>query len=149
MLEAAIEQIAAIPGLIMVERSSIWTTKPVGGPPQSDYYNAAVAVRTSLPPEQLLGELLAIEARLGRVRSLPNAPRTIDLDLLWVDGVRVCQPGREWPAVVLPHPRLHERAFAMIPLLEVVGDAADPATGRLYADILAEVGTAGVDPVRP
>jgi 2-amino-4-hydroxy-6-hydroxymethyldihydropteridine diphosphokinase len=147
MLETAIEAIGAIAGVHLVGRSSIWQTKPVGANiPQPDYFNAALGVQTALPPEQLLRELLAIESRLGRVRHERNAPRTIDLDILWSEGSPVHRNASEWPAVDVPHPRLAERAFALIPLLEIVPDAADPLTGRLYAEILAEIGTQGVDP---
>jgi 2-amino-4-hydroxy-6-hydroxymethyldihydropteridine diphosphokinase len=145
-METAIAAIAALPTLSIAGRSSVWRTAPVGGPPQPDFYNAALAVRWSSPPEELLHELLAIEARLGRVRSERDAPRIIDLDLLWREGapVRIRRPGA--PAVELPHPRLHQRAFALAPLLEVVPGATDP-TGRPYAAILAELGMSGVAPL--
>jgi 2-amino-4-hydroxy-6-hydroxymethyldihydropteridine diphosphokinase len=146
-LEGAIRAIEALPGLEVVGRSSVWQTRPVGGPPQPDFYNAALAVRSPLPPKQLMCELLEIEQRFGRTRGERNAPRTLDLDLLWIegDGGRVAGLGEG--DLVVPHPRLHERAFALIPLLEVVPDAADPATGKLYATILAELGTEGVSPL--
>jgi 2-amino-4-hydroxy-6-hydroxymethyldihydropteridine diphosphokinase len=148
-LEAAAAAIAEIPGMEMVGFSSVWRTEPVGGPAsQPDYYNAALAVRTTLRPEQLLRELLAIEVRLGRVRSEPNAPRTIDLDILWIEG-REVHKTEGWPPIQVPHPRLRERAFAMVPLLEVAPGAADPRTGQLYAEILAETGASGVEPADP
>jgi 2-amino-4-hydroxy-6-hydroxymethyldihydropteridine diphosphokinase len=146
MIDAAIEAMSATPGVALVGCSSVWQSAPMGGG-GPDYYNAAVAVQTTLPPEQLLAALLAIEAKLGRVRSERNAPRTIDLDLLWMqDAPPLERRQPSWPDVVLPHPRLRERAFALIPLLELVPDAVDPVSGRLYAEILAEVGTSGVDP---
>jgi 2-amino-4-hydroxy-6-hydroxymethyldihydropteridine diphosphokinase len=149
-LEAAAAAIAQIPGLEIVGRSSVWRTRPVGGPAsQPDYYNAGLAVHTTLRPEQLLGELLAIETRLGRVRSEPNAPRTIDLDILWVEGEEVDKTAPGWPRIQVPHPRLRERAFALVPLLEVAPGAADPRTGQLYAEVLAEIGASGVDPADP
>ena len=80
------------------------------------------------PPLALLDALAAIEAELGRVRTVVNGPRTIDLDILWIEGQVV-----DLPRLVIPHPRLHERAFAIVPLLEVVKDARDPRTGALYA----------------
>ena len=146
-IETAIVAISALPTLRVIARSSVWRTAPVGGPPQPDFYNAAVAVRSFSPPEELMRDLLAIEARLGRVRSERNAPRIIDLDLLWREGapVRTSRPGT--PAVELPHPRLHERAFALAPLLEVVPDATDPTSGKAYTSILAELGMAGVAPL--
>jgi len=147
MLDAAVEAISALDDVKVVGRSSVWQTRPVGtSVPQQDYFNAALAVETALPPEQLLSELLAIELRLGRVRHERNAPRTIDLDILWREGAAVHREQSQWPAVDVPHPRLAERAFALIPLLEILPDATDPRTGRLYAEILAEIGTEGVDP---
>jgi 2-amino-4-hydroxy-6-hydroxymethyldihydropteridine diphosphokinase len=91
-------------------------------------------------------ELLEIELSFGRTRAERNAPRTLDLDLLWMEG-GVVVSGLAGSDLVVPHPRLHERPFALIPLLEVVPDAADPATGKLYATILAELGTEGVSPL--
>ena len=141
------EAIASFPDVELVARSSLWQTRPVGGPPQPDYVNAAVAVRTHLPLGRLMRELLAIEGRFGRVRGEPNAPRTLDLDLLWAEGQRVRLSEPEGPDLEVPHPRLHERAFALIPLLEVAPGAADPTTGKLYALLLAELGTEGVEPL--
>jgi len=146
-IEAAIEAIAELPGVDLVARSSLWQTEPVGGPPQPDFCNAAVAVRTRMPLGRLMRELLAIEGRFGRVRGEPNAPRTLDLDLLWVEGQRVRLVEPEGPDLEVPHPRLHERAFALVPLLEVAPGAADPTTGKLYALLLAELGTEGGVPL--
>jgi 2-amino-4-hydroxy-6-hydroxymethyldihydropteridine diphosphokinase len=147
-LEGSIRAIEALPGVEVVGRSSVWQTRPVGGPPQPDFYNAALAIRCPLPPQQLMCELLEIERRFGRTRSERNAPRTLDLDVLWIEGVILRpQAGSAEGALEVPHPRLHERPFALIPLLEVVRDAADPATGKLYATILAELGTEGVSPL--
>jgi 2-amino-4-hydroxy-6-hydroxymethyldihydropteridine diphosphokinase len=146
-LEAAMAAVRSLPGVDVIARSSVWRTAPVGGPPQPDFYNAALAVRCSSPPEELMRELLRIEANLGRVRTERNAPRLIDLDLLWREGppVRIQRAGA--PAVELPHPRLHERAFALAPLLEVVPHAVDPISGEPYAAILAKLGLAGVSPL--
>ena len=146
-MEAAMAAIAALPNVEVVARSSVWRTAPVGGPPQPDFYNAALAVRSFSPPEELMRDLLAIEVRLGRVRTERNAPRIVDLDLLWQEGspVRIRRPGV--PEVDLPHPRLHERAFALVPLLELVPDASDPVSGKPYRAILTELGTAGVTPL--
>jgi 2-amino-4-hydroxy-6-hydroxymethyldihydropteridine diphosphokinase len=146
-MDAATAAIASLPSVEVAARSSIWRTAPVGGPPQPDFYNAALAVRSFSPPEELMRDLLAIEVRLGRVRSERNAPRVIDLDLLWQEGppVRIRRPGM--PAVDLPHPRLHERAFALAPLVEVIPDATDPVSGKPYRAILAELGMAGVTPL--
>jgi 2-amino-4-hydroxy-6-hydroxymethyldihydropteridine diphosphokinase len=146
-LEAAIAAIESLPGVAIVARSSVWRTDPIGGPPQPDFYNAAVAIRTHMPLGQLMRELLALEGRFGRVRAERNAPRTLDLDLLWVEGLRMRMTEPEGPDLEVPHPRLHERAFALVPLLEVAPGAADPITGKLYALLLAELGTEGVVPL--
>jgi len=108
-------------------RSRVWETAPVGGPEQPDFLNAALLVDWERPPIELLDALLTIEADLGRVREISNGPRTIDLDVLWIDGVVL-----EAPRLVVPHPRLHLRAFALAPMLEVVPDATDPRSGQRY-----------------
>src|SRR6185312_4413165 len=100
--------------------SRVWETAPIGGPPQSDFLNAAVLVDWPGDPLALLDALAAIEHDLGRVRRERNGPRTIDLDVLWIEGL------------VLDHPRLVERAFAVAPLLEVAPNATDPRTGQPY-----------------
>jgi 2-amino-4-hydroxy-6-hydroxymethyldihydropteridine diphosphokinase len=138
-LLGAIAAVAAIEGVQVVDRSSLWQTSPVGGPPQGDFYNAAVLLRTPVGPEQLLQALFAIEARFGRVRAGRNLPRTLDLDLLWIEGVAMTRPGLE-----IPHPRLPERAFALAPLLEVAPDAANPRTGVAYAAHLAKLDPRGI-----
>jgi 2-amino-4-hydroxy-6-hydroxymethyldihydropteridine diphosphokinase len=146
-IDAAIAEIEALPGVEVVARSSIWRTAPVGGPPQPDFFNAAIAVRTFSPPEVLMKALLDIEQSLGRVRTERNAPRLIDLDLLWREGapVRIRRQGA--PEVEIPHPRLRERAFALAPLLEVVPSATDPISRKPYRAILDELGMAGVAPL--
>ena len=117
----------ALEGVARVEETSrVYVTAPVG-PPQPDYLNAAARVAFDGDAEQLLDALLAIEASLGRVRDARFGPRTIDLDVLWVEGVAV-----DTSRLVVPHPRLHERAFALAPMLEVAPDARDPRTGRAY-----------------
>jgi 2-amino-4-hydroxy-6-hydroxymethyldihydropteridine diphosphokinase len=112
----------------VVERTSrVYATAPIG-PAQPDFLNAAALVLHAGPPEQLLDILLAIELRLGRVRREKWGPRTIDLDFLWADDL-VFESAR----LTLPHPQLRERAFALVPLLELVPDATDPRTGERYA----------------
>ncbi len=113
----------------VLARSTVYETEPVG-PPQPKYLNAALALETSLAPIALMDALLAIEASMGRVRAEKNGPRTIDLDVLWIDGVAMSTE-----LLVVPHPRLTERAFALAPLIEVASDARDPSTTRAYADI--------------
>jgi 2-amino-4-hydroxy-6-hydroxymethyldihydropteridine diphosphokinase len=146
-IEAAIAAIARLPETTIVARSSLWRTAPVGGPPQPDFLNAAVAVRSFSPPEELMRALLALEAEFGRVRTERNAPRVLDLDLLWREGPAVQIRRSNAPQVDLPHPRLRERAFALAPLLEVLPEAADPTSGKRYSAILEELGKSGVAPL--
>ncbi len=109
-------------------RSHVYETAPVG-PPQPDYLNAAVRLAASSPVEDLLDALMAIERVSGRVRTPAQRweARTLDLDLLWVDGVVLSTP-----TLTLPHARLTERPFALRPLLDVAPDAIDPRTGARF-----------------
>jgi 2-amino-4-hydroxy-6-hydroxymethyldihydropteridine diphosphokinase len=133
---------AAVQALIhlgtFVAVSSVYETDPVG-PPQPSFLNAAVRLRVALPPESLLVELLRIESAAGRERRERWGPRTLDLDILWIQGV-VCQS----PALTVPHPELCSRAFALVPLLDVAPEAADPTTGSAYRSVLAGLETASV-----
>jgi 2-amino-4-hydroxy-6-hydroxymethyldihydropteridine diphosphokinase len=116
--------------LHVLRRSTVYETAPRGGPPQGDYLNAAVLVVTALDARTLLDRALGIERKLGRERSAETrwGPRTIDLDLLWIEGEAVQEPGLE-----IPHPRLVERVFALKPLLDVAPDAVDCRTGEAFA----------------
>jgi 2-amino-4-hydroxy-6-hydroxymethyldihydropteridine diphosphokinase len=129
-LRAAIDGLRAV--ATVLAESRVHETAPVGGPPQGDYLNAAVLLEYEGTPRALLDALLAIEARLGRVRRERWGPRVIDLDVLWIEGVVVDEPG-----LTVPHPRLLDRAFALEPLLEVAPDAIDPRTGRRLAERFA------------
>ena len=124
-MRAALAELGAVARV--VGTSHVYATAPVG-PPQPEYLNAAALVAWEGTPKGLLEALLAIEGKLGRVRGGERfGPRTIDLDVLWIDGV-----AQETERLVVPHPRLKERAFAMVPLLEVAPDARDPRTGESY-----------------
>lgn len=111
--------------------SSLYETEPVG-PPQPSFLNAALRLWWSGDPFALLEALLGVEREAGRVRRERWGPRVLDLDILWSAGVRL-----DAPDLQVPHPRLVERAFALVPLVEVAPDACDPDTGRPYAEILA------------
>jgi 2-amino-4-hydroxy-6-hydroxymethyldihydropteridine diphosphokinase len=130
----AVARIERIAGLRGVARSTVYETAPVGLVDQPAFLNAAVSVECTLSPRALLDALLAIEEALGRSRDASAVrwgPRVIDLDILWMDGVVLDDPG-----LVVPHPRLHERAFALVPMLEVAPDAVDPRTDRAFVAVL-------------
>jgi 2-amino-4-hydroxy-6-hydroxymethyldihydropteridine diphosphokinase len=123
---------AALGGLETFARveatSRLYETAPVGGPEQPAFLNAAVLASFQGSALELLDRLLALEASLGRVRIERWGPRVIDLDVLWIDGVAIADP-----RLVVPHPRLRERAFAVRPLLDVAPGARDPVSGAAYA----------------
>jgi 2-amino-4-hydroxy-6-hydroxymethyldihydropteridine diphosphokinase len=120
------DAVAALRAVAQVERvSRAYESAPVGGPPQGDFLNAAALVAFDGTPRALLDALLGVEAAMGRVRDVRWGPRTIDLDVLWIDGVEVADEG-----LVVPHPRLLERAFALVPLADVAPGAIDPRSGE-------------------
>jgi 2-amino-4-hydroxy-6-hydroxymethyldihydropteridine diphosphokinase len=131
-------------GLTGAARSGLYETTPVGGPVQDDYINGAVLLQTDRRAWGLLEAALDIELRHGRVRGVRNGPRTLDIDLLWVEGEVV-----EEPSLTVPHPRLLERAFALVPLLDVAPDATDPRTGRRLAESMRGLDLRGVRQVAP
>jgi 2-amino-4-hydroxy-6-hydroxymethyldihydropteridine diphosphokinase len=127
-IEAAV---AALPGVVAV--SELRETDPVGVVDQPRFLNGAAALDTTLSARELLDVLLAIERDLGRERRVRWGPRTIDLDLLLYGGETIEEPG-----LTVPHPRLHERRFALEPLLDLDPELAIPGRGRV-ADVLAEL----------
>lgn len=122
-LAEAFLELAALPQTTLVRRSSLYRSAPIdsSGP---DYLNAVAELRTALGSRELLGHLQAIEGRHGRERPYRNAPRTLDLDLL-VHGDEVCNTAE----LTLPHPRLHERAFVLLPWAEISPEAQVPLHG--------------------
>lgn len=112
--------------------SSLYETVPIGGPPQELFLNACLTFITALGPAELLQKLLAIEEKLGRVRRKRWGPRTVDLDLLIYDEVIMRTPMLE-----LPHPRLAERDFVLIPLAEVAPGMNVPGRSKTVAEILS------------
>ncbi len=113
MLMRAIELLSEEPGLTLVATSQIYETEPVG-PPQPSYLNAAARFDTTLDPHAVLEILLRVERTLGRIRGEKWGPRTIDLDILWMDGVAISDA-----TLTVPHPHLMERTFALAPLSDV------------------------------
>lgn len=126
----ALEEIGGIPGSKLVARSSLWRSAPVGHAAQPDFINAVAGIETDLIAAELLAQLQRIENAHARVRSFPNAPRTLDLDLL-LHGDEV----RATTALTLPHPRMHARAFVLKPLLEIAPALSIPGRGAA-ADLL-------------
>jgi 2-amino-4-hydroxy-6-hydroxymethyldihydropteridine diphosphokinase len=132
-LRTALEALAAEDGIDVVAVSRLRETEPVGPVEQEPFLNGAVQVATELPPRELLARLLNVEERLGRVRGERFGPRTIDLDLLVYGDEIVDEPG-----LTLPHPRLHERRFAVEPLAELAPALIVPGRGPVSA-LLAEL----------
>ena len=127
----AVDLLGAAEGVELVAVSQLRETEPVGPVEQPPFLNGAVAVETTLAPRELLELLLGVERSLGRVRSERWGPRTIDLDLLLYGGETLDEPGLE-----VPHPRLHERRFALEPLAELDSELVVPGRGRV-SDLLA------------
>ena len=143
-LLGAVAALARRPEVRLAGLSRIYETEPVGPAGQGPYLNAVLAVETGLGPLELLEVLLAIERAHGRVRRKRWGPRTLDLDLLDFGG-RVL----ERPGLSLPHPRLHERAFVLVPLAEVAPDWRHPLLGATAAELLAKLDRSGVRPWKP
>lgn len=139
-LRRALRALAQTPGLRLLRASRIYETAPVGapvaaGPPQGDYLNAVVELQSALPPRLLLLRLQQIERAAGRRRTWRNAPRTLDLDLLFHGAPR------RHPDLVLPHPRLHLRGFVLAPLAEIVPALRHPCGARI-AQLARRAGSA-------
>ncbi len=129
----AFDELARLPRSALVARSSLWRSAPVGYADQPEFVNAVACVESELTADELLDELQKVETAHGRARSFANAPRTLDLDLLaYGDEVR------DTPRLTLPHPRMHERAFVLKPLLEIDPHARIPGRGAAV-DLLAAV----------
>jgi 2-amino-4-hydroxy-6-hydroxymethyldihydropteridine diphosphokinase len=127
-LEEALTRLDQVPGIQVTRVSRVYETAPVGIVQQPDFLNGCAAVQTSLSPFALLKALLQVERTLHRERTVRWGPRTIDLDLL-LYGQQVIRE----PALTVPHPRMTERAFVLIPLREIAPDVMIPPTGRTVA----------------
>jgi len=120
----AIEALATLRDTRCVRASSLYRSAPIGYTDQPDFVNAVAEIETALEPRALLGELLAIETGFGRRRDFANAPRTLDLDLLLYGNAVITEPG-----LAVPHPRMHQRAFVLAPLVEIAGNIDVPGKG--------------------
>ncbi len=138
ILEEAISILAATPGITLLARSSWYQTLAVG-PPQPDYINGCALVQVTLPPQVLLETLLAIESQKGRIRTERWGARSLDLDLLLYDDLIL-----DTPTLTIPHPRMRERAFVLVPLVEIAPNWIDPVTGKAIAELVKAVDCTGV-----
>jgi len=125
------------------ELSSLYESEPVGYREQPRFLNAVCQLITSLSPEELLALAKQIEAALGRIPSFPNAPRPIDIDILFY-GDRVISS----PQLTIPHPCLEERAFVLIPLAEIAPDLVHPGSGRTVREMVEKVAGLGLEGVK-
>jgi len=139
-----VDLLASRPGLSVERSSRVYETDPVGGPPQPDYLNAVIEVETSLSPYELLAACMGVERRMGRVRDEQWGPRIIDIDILTYDEERVDEPD-----LVIPHLRMHERAFVIVPLMELDPDPVLPGRGRISERRLAPNAVLGARPFAP
>lgn len=140
-LQGAVDGLGREPGIHVTASSRVWQTAPVGGPPQPDYLNAVIRVESDLGPAELLAACQRVESALGRVRTERWGPRTVDVDVLLYGERAIDEPG-----LVIPHPRIAERAFVLLPLLELEPDPRLPDGGRL---VDRRVDVSGVVPFAP
>jgi 2-amino-4-hydroxy-6-hydroxymethyldihydropteridine diphosphokinase len=133
ILEAAIKTLAQTPGIVLEARSKWYKTKAVG-PAQPDYLNGCVTLQVGMLPDQLLEILLGIEQQFGRVRQERWGPRTLDLDLLLFGDIIINTPNLQ-----IPHPRMRDRAFVLVPLAEIAPDWIEPVSGYVIKELLKEV----------
>jgi 2-amino-4-hydroxy-6-hydroxymethyldihydropteridine diphosphokinase len=132
--------LSRLPKTRLLRLSPVYETEPIG-PPQPRYLNMVAELETGLPPRVLLSEMLRIEKALGRERKERFGPRTLDLDLLLYGDLVLREEGLE-----LPHPRLHERAFVLVPLADLLPEGRHPLLGLTFAELLQGLDPSGVRP---
>ena len=140
-VERAFDALACLPRTTLHARSRLYRTPPWGFAEQPDFINAVAQLETGLSPRELLDALLSIERQAGRVRGPANGPRMLDLDLL-LHGTAVLDEA----GLMIPHPRLHQRAFVLLPLAELAPELDIPGHGRV-SDLLSRVDTQGCTPL--
>ncbi len=129
-LRAALSELDSLPTISITQVSSLYETAPVGVTEQPEFLNAAAALETSLPATELLGVFLHIENQLGRVRTFRWGPRVIDIDLLLYGEAQIMLPN-----LTVPHPRLRERAFVLVPLAEIAPDFVVPGGQKTVQEL--------------
>ena len=140
-LRAALAALSHLPKTEVENVSSVWQTAPFDVPDeQQDYWNICVLLKTELSPSAVLGACLGIEGAYGRIRTIKDGPRVLDLDLLLYEGIK-----SESFLLTLPHPRIFERAFVMVPLLDLFPSGRAP--GLFFLPALHETGTDGVEKI--
>jgi 2-amino-4-hydroxy-6-hydroxymethyldihydropteridine diphosphokinase len=137
-IRSALRALDKLPDTRLVRQSAFYRNPPEGGGAQPEFVNAVARIETRIGPRALLDRLLEIERDHGRVRDYPNAPRTLDLDIVLYGESMVQEPG-----LTIPHPRMLERVFVLAPLAEIAPDAVVPGTGRI-ADLAAKLDSSGL-----
>ncbi|MGB3639941.1 MAG: 2-amino-4-hydroxy-6-hydroxymethyldihydropteridine diphosphokinase [Rivularia sp. (in: cyanobacteria)] len=138
-LQNAIKALIETPLVTVINNSKWYRTKPVGGPAQPDYINGCALLKVKLEPHKLLETLLKIEQQFGRVRKEHWGARTLDLDLILYDDLIL-----DTPNLQIPHPRMKERAFVLVPLAEIAPNWIEPVSGKTITQLLKEVDCSGV-----
>lgn len=138
ILNSALATLATMPEITLPARSSWYQTKAVG-PVQPDYINGCALLQVNISPQQLLEILLAIETQFGRVRTQRWGARSLDLDLLLYDDLII-----ESPTLTLPHPRMRERAFVLVPLAQIAPDWIEPVSRRAITSLVKDVDCSSV-----
>jgi 2-amino-4-hydroxy-6-hydroxymethyldihydropteridine diphosphokinase len=143
ILKSALHVLAETPGIQVQAQSPVYQTVAVG-PPQPDYLNLCALLLTRLDPKTLLATLLSVETQFGRVRRERWGPRLLDIDLLLFDDFVLSQPGLD-----IPHPRMAQRAFVLVPLSDIAPDWIEPCSGQTIATLAQQVDCAGVHRMNP
>ena len=133
--------VAALPPNVHVTAESlVYQTAPWGYTNQPDFLNQVVQAKTDLPPNELLAYIKGIETNVGRTPTFRYGPRVVDLDILFYDDLTL-----EHPDLIIPHPRLHERAFVLVPLADIAPGLRHPISGALISELLTSIDTSGVE----
>ena len=139
ILEGAFESLQNTPKVQVVGGSSWYKTAPMGGPKQPDYLNACAVLNVEMTPEHLLATLMSIEQSFDRVREVRWGPRTLDLDILLYENKII-----DMPHLQIPHPRILERAFVLVPLAEIASDWTEPVSGKTIGQLAKKLDTSKI-----